>query len=178
MLWWVFLDVRLNHLYIQPIPKRVPIPKIDRGGILMKKQAVSVRLKVIFVFCLLITLVIGGCKTNPSAVPKNSVEPVYSVVSPLGDSTVKMITMAPRLNTLAGKTVCMVWNHAFKADITLPAIAESLKNKYPDIKIVPYTEIDAAIRAAGRESASTEAATLQAVLKEKGCDAVISGNGG
>jgi hypothetical protein len=144
----------------------------------MKKQAVSVRLKVIFVFCLLITLVIGGCKTDPAAVPKTSVEPVYSVVSPLGDSTVKMITMVPRLNTLADKTVCMVWNHAFKADITLPAIGEALKNQYPDIRIVPYTEIDAAIRAAGGDISSPEAGTLQTVLKEKGCNAVISGNGG
>ncbi len=106
----------------------------------MKKQAVSGRLKVIFVLCLLITLVIGGSKTNPAAVPKNSVEAVYSVVSPLGDSPLKMITMVPRLSTLAAKTVCMVWNHAFKADITFPAIEESLKNQYTDIKIIPYME--------------------------------------
>ena len=160
-----------------------------------------------------------------AAVPKNSVEPVYSVVSPLGDPTVEMITMAPRLDTLAGKTVCLVWNQAFQADITLPAIAEALKEKYPGIQIIPYTEIDAAIQAAGRTGASprpstrrsrpgtpfggrrpipgrgvpptprgpapageapeadgdtsaAEAAILQAVLKEKGCEAIISGNGG
>ncbi len=114
-----------------------------------------------------------------TAVPKDPVEPVYSVVSPLGDSTVKRITMASRLDNLAGKTVCLVWNHAFKADVTLPAIAESLKSKYPEIKIVPYTEMDAAIRAAGRDdSSTTDAATLQAVLKEQDCEAVISGNGG
>jgi hypothetical protein len=114
---------------------------------------------------------------NPGA-PQNLVEPVYSVVSPLGNPVVKMITMAPRLDGLAGKTVCMVWNQAFKADITLPAIAELLKEKYPDIKIISYTDIDAAIQAASREDASAEADTLQAVLKEKGCDALISGNGG
>jgi len=113
-----------------------------------------------------------------AAVPHDPVEPVYSVVSPLGDSAVKTITMAPRLETLEGKTVCMMWNHAFKADITLPAIAESLRSKYPDIKIVPYTEIDAAIRAAGHDDTSTDAATLRTVLKEQGCDALISGNGG
>ncbi len=111
--------------------------------------------------------------------PNNSVEPVYSVVSPLGDPVVKMVTMALRLDTLNGKTVCLVWNEAFKADITLPAIGESLKEKYPDIKIVPYTEIEAAIQAAGRENPSAEeSAILRAVLKKKGCDALISGNGG
>ena len=109
----------------------------------------------------------------------NPVEPVYTVVSPLGDPVVKMITMASRLDTLDSKTVCMVWNHAFKADIALPAIGKSLKEKYLDIKIIPYTEIDAAIQAADREDPSAEEATiLRVVLKEKGCDALISGNGG
>ena len=117
----------------------------------------------------------GSCSLP---LPKNSGEPVYSVVSPLGDPTVKMITMAPRLDTLAGKTVCLVWNHTFKADITLPAIGEALKKKYPGIRIIPYTEIDAAVRAAGGERPWTEPAILQAVLKKKGCDVVISGNGG
>jgi hypothetical protein len=162
---------------------------------------------------------------KPAAGPRDAVEPVYTVVSPLGDPTVKMIPMAPRLNTLAGKKVCMVWNQAFQSHVTLPAIAESLKEKYPDIRIIPYTEIDAAIQAAGRKGAApqpsgrrprpgtpfggrrpipgrgvppgprgpapagdaseadgdasaAEAAVLQAVLKEKGCEAIISGNGG
>jgi hypothetical protein len=112
--------------------------------------------------------------------PKNPVEPVYSVVSPLGDPTVKVVAMAPRLDTLAGKTVGMVWNQAFNADITLPAIAEALKEKYPDIKIIPYTEMDAAMQAAGPdpEDPKAEMVALQAVLKAKGCDALISGNGG
>jgi len=88
-----------------------------------------------------------------------------------------MITMAPRLNTLAGKTVCLIWNHTFKSDITLPAIGEALKKKYPDIKIIPYTEMDAAVRAAGG-TGPWSPAIMQSVLKKKGCDAVISGNGG
>lgn len=112
--------------------------------------------------------------------PKDAVEPVYRVVSPLGEPTATTIAMAPRLDTLAGKTVGMVWNEAFNADITLPAIAEALKARYPDIKIIPYTEIDAAMQAAGPdpEDPRAEAIALQAVLKAKGCDALISGNGG
>ncbi len=119
-------------------------------------------------------------EANPTAeAPKTSVEPVYSVVSPLGDSTVTMIAMAPRLDTLAGKTVGMVWNHSFKADITLPAIAESLKSAYPDIKIVPYTEIEAAVETAmGLDNFLTEEEALQIVLEDLNLDALISGNGG
>jgi len=91
--------------------------------------------------------------------------------------------MAPRLDTLAGRTVCMVWNHAFQADVTLPAIEEALKQKYPGVKVIPYTEVDAAVRrAAGGEDPAgdpaAEGAALRAVLKEKRVDAMVSGNGG
>lgn len=116
--------------------------------------------------------------TKTRAVPTNPVEPLYSVVSPLGDSTVVKSAMAPRLNTLEGKTVGMVWNHSFKADITFPAIEASLKQQYPGIKIIPYTEFDAAIRAAGDKISSPQAKTIQTMLKKKYLDAVISGNGG
>lgn len=104
-----------------------------------------------------------------AAAPKSLAEPVYRVVSPLGEPTLKPITMAPRLDTLAGKTVGMVWNEAFNADITLPAIAEALKATYPDIKIIPYTEIGAALRAAGPdpEDPKAEMVALQAVLNER-----------
>src|SRR3954471_1592583 len=65
----------------------------------------------------------------------------YKIVSPVGESTAKPIAMASRLETLDGKTVCMVWNHAFKADVTHAAIAAELKKRHPGIKIVTYTEL-------------------------------------
>ncbi|MDQ3815410.1 MAG: hypothetical protein M3347_15945 [Armatimonadota bacterium] len=121
---------------------------------------------------------IKAVPTHAPKLPAEPVEPVYSVVSPLGNSTVKKSAMAPRLNTLEGKTVGMVWNHSFRADITFPAMEASLKQQYPGIKIIPYTEFDAAIRAAGDRISSPQAKTIQTMLKKKYCDAVISGNGG
>jgi hypothetical protein len=153
-------------------------------------QEVSAMQQKPLALAIFVTVMVGVCQCALAQVStqdanqtvrhaKAPVEPVYSVVSPLGHPVVKTITMVPRPDTLDGKTVCMVWNHSFQADITLPAIGESLKEKYPDIKIIPHTEIDAAIQAAGRENPSAEeAAILQAVLKEKGCVALISGNGG
>jgi hypothetical protein len=110
------------------------------------------------------------------AVPAAGKEATFAVVSPLGESTAKMITMAPRLDTLEGKTICMVWNGLFKGEVTLPIMAEWLKKKYPTAKVIPYTEMP-------KEGtwlpwpAKTEE-DLAAVFKEKGCQAVISGNGG
>jgi 4-amino-4-deoxy-L-arabinose transferase-like glycosyltransferase len=98
-------------------------------------------------------------------------DPVYSVISPLGETTVKMIQMAPRLDTLANKTVCMVSNSAFKVNITMPAIAKELQQNYPGLKIVPYTEMATAYSGADYDAKPAE-------YKSKGCNAVITGNGG
>ena len=130
-----------------------------------------------------ISLASGGFGTQaamsekPAAVQKKPDEPLYKVVSPVGEPTIKMITMVPRLNSLAGKTVCMVGNQ-FKASITHPIIGEALKKKYPDIKIVLNTESSAGGRAEPGRTPQTEFTALQAAFKEKGCNAVVSGNGG
>ena len=47
-------------------------------------------------------------------------EGVYKVVSPLGEPVTKMITMAPRLNTLEGKTIGEIWNGGFRGDESFP----------------------------------------------------------
>jgi hypothetical protein len=101
----------------------------------------------------------------------SSAEPVYSVVSPLGDVTVEMIEMGPRLNTLSNKTVCLVSNNAFKVNVTMPAIAKALQERYPGLKIVPYDDLP-------RAPNVDNMGAMPAAYKSKGCDAVISGNGG
>lgn len=105
------------------------------------------------------------------AQPQRPSEPVYSVISPVGENTVKLIEMAPRLDTLSNKTVCMVSNSAFKVNVTMPAIAKSLQANYPGLKIVPYTEMATAYSGANWEAKAGE-------FKTKGCDAVVTGNGG
>ena len=113
-----------------------------------------------------------------AAAAEPSAEPVYKVVSPVGAIAVKTTTMARRLDTLAGKTVCMVWNRSFKADVTLPAIAEALKKQYPGVKIVPYSAMPMAPLPERPGAPRKESEALQAAFKAKGCDAVIAGNGG
>jgi hypothetical protein len=100
-----------------------------------------------------------------------SAEPAYSVISPLGENTVPMVEMARRLDTLSNKTVCMVSNSSFKVNITMPAIAEALKKNYPGIKVIPYTEMSSAFSGSDWDA-------MPAEFKSKGCNAVISGNGG
>lgn len=100
-----------------------------------------------------------------------SEEPVYSVVSPLGEETVEMIEMAPRLETLSDKTVCMVSNRSFKVNVTMPAIAKALQQSYPGLEIVPSNSMPIAYSRARWDEMPGE-------FRSRGCDAVISGNGG
>ena len=102
------------------------------------------------------------------------------VVSPLGENvTDRTIPLAPRLDTLNGKTICEIWNGGFKADVMFPIIEKMLRKRYPDVKTVPFTEFPAVT--IDSLDPANKAHTLEAVraaLVAKGCDALITGNGG
>jgi len=110
--------------------------------------------------------------------PVAAKDEVYEVVSPLGEPVVKMITMAPRLNTLEGKTICEIWNGGFRGDESFPMIAEMLRERYPTVKMIPYTEFPlVTIASLHPEKKKKTLEDLRAKIREKGCDAAITGNG-
>ena len=92
---------------------------------------------------------------------------------------------APRLDTLKGKTICEAFRQtsmagtgtAWRASETFPVIRELLQKKVPGVKVIPYSDFPA-------EFASKEFPhwalpdKIGEILKSKGCDAVIVGNGG
>lgn len=101
-----------------------------------------------------------------------------SVISPIGAEAVEPKNLAKRLDTLNGKVVAEVWNEDFKGDIMFPMYREMLKERFPDVKIVPYTEIP---RASLKGTPSYQREVLDSIiaaLREKGADAIITGNGG
>lgn len=102
----------------------------------------------------------------------------HAVISPTGSEAVERKNLAKRLDTLNGKVVAEVWNEDFKGDIMFPMYRELLRERYPDVKIVPYTDIP---RASLKGTPSYQREVLGqiiAALREKGADAVIAGNGG
>ena len=100
-----------------------------------------------------------------------------AVVSPVGADAVKPSRAAQRLDGLEGKTICEIWNGVFKGDITFPIIRTLLKEKYPELKVIPYTEFPYAPISDNPTQQRQHAQQLAALAKEKGCDAVIFGNG-
>jgi hypothetical protein len=51
--------------------------------------------------CFTALILFAACSSTAAGASAPS-EPIYNVVSPIGESTVKMTSMAPRIDTLAG----------------------------------------------------------------------------
>ncbi len=75
---------------------------------------------------------------------------------------------ARRLANLSGKTICELSNFAWEYHRIFPKIRELLQRRFPDAKIVPYTEFP--------NIHGIKANVISQLLREKGCDGVIVGN--
>ena len=76
---------------------------------------------------------------------------------------------APRLANLSGKTICELSNGSWEHARTFPVIRKLLQQRYPDIKIIPYTEFPVG-------SAGIDVEDIGKMVQEKGGQAVIIGN--
>jgi hypothetical protein len=99
------------------------------------------------------------------------------VVSPLGLEAVQQAGAARRIGSLDGKTVGEFWNGVFKGDLTFPVIRRLLLRKYPTLRIIPFTEFPHVRGSDDPAQQREHAQRMAALAKEKGCAAVISGNG-
>ncbi len=79
--------------------------------------------------------------------------------------------LAPRLDSLDGKTVAQLWDYLFKGDEVFALLEEGLKKKFPRVKFVSWRDF-------GSTHGGDEKDALAALpqrFKELGVDAVISG---
>jgi len=79
--------------------------------------------------------------------------------------------LAPRLDTLEGKTIAQLWDELFKGDVVFELLEEGLKKRYPGVKFVSWRDF-------GSTHGGNERAALAALpekLRERGVDAVMSG---
>ena len=79
--------------------------------------------------------------------------------------------LAPRLDTLEGKTVAQLWDELFKGDVVFELLEEGLKKRYPGIKFVSWREFGSTHGGNEREAL----AALPQKLRDLGVDAVMSG---
>lgn len=104
---------------------------------------------------------------------------MYEVVSPLGDPVIESKWVPRHFDTLNGKTICQIWNGGFRGHVTLPIIRELLQKQYPGVKVIPYTEFPTTpLHVHTVEDMAKKLEAMRVALQEKGCDAVISAQGG
>ena len=101
----------------------------------------------------------------------------YDVLAPVGQSAVDMIEMAPRLESLDGKTIAIVGG-SFMASITHVELRKIILENYPTATVYVLNEIGSAGLYPGPRVHKPQVERFQQRLIEYGVDAVISGNGG
>ena len=97
----------------------------------------------------------------------------YEVFWPRAPRQMRTKLLAPRLDSLEGKTVAQLWDYLFKGDEVFALLEESLKARFPGVRFVSWREF-------GSTHGGEERAALAALpqrFKEFGVDAVISGMG-
>ena len=97
----------------------------------------------------------------------------YAVFWPRGRRHVRVQPLAPRLETLAGKTVACLWNYLFKGDAIFALLEERLAAEFPGVRFVNWLEF-------GNTHGSGERDVLAALPRrflELGVDAAISAMG-
>ena len=104
----------------------------------------------------------------------NSENATYDVVFPLGIQTSSQVKLAPRLDTLSGKTICELWDNVFRGDAVHKELEAHLSEQYPGIRFVSYDEFGNT-HGVGEEEVLT---SLPEKLRKNHCDAVISAIGG
>ncbi|MBI2906173.1 MAG: hypothetical protein HYX92_00810 [Chloroflexi bacterium] len=102
---------------------------------------------------------------------------MYEVLSPLGEPTVETVAAPHSLSDLNGKTICAVWNGGFRGQVAFPVILELLRKRYPDVRVIPYTEFPITNERGSTGDLLEKVDRAVALARQWGCDAMITGMG-
>ena len=64
----------------------------------------------------------------------------YEAYWPRGARQQRTRALAPRLDTLEGKTVAQLWDQLFKGDVVFEILEEGLRERFPGVKFVSWRE--------------------------------------
>lgn len=142
------------------VRETVQIPVPVRETVIVKETIPAVKETVVVEKLVLIP-------APTSQPPSSSVK--LELHSPLGGTQVTLLHPA-RLADLNGKTLCELSDDSWQAHRTFPALRAVLQKRYPNIRVIPYTEFPTGISEIDNDETAD--------LVEKKCQAVIVGNAG
>jgi len=102
----------------------------------------------------------------------------YRVISPEGLPRQATRGVTRHLDTLDGKTIGEVYNNHFKGELMFHTYRQLFKKKFPGVKVIPFSEFPTVFVGGDPETQKRTAKEIAALAKERGCDAIITGNGG
>jgi hypothetical protein len=79
---------------------------------------------------------------------------------------------------LSGKTIGEVYNNHFKGELMFKTYRRLFEARFPGIRIIPYDEFPIVYVGGDAASQKRVAKEIAALAKERGVDAIITGNGG
>jgi hypothetical protein len=82
------------------------------------------------------------------------------------------------LDGLEGKTIGEVYNNHFKGELMFRTYRRLFQERYPGITIIPFDQFPIVYVGGDAASQKKIAKEIAALAKERGCDALITGNGG
>jgi hypothetical protein len=100
------------------------------------------------------------------------------VISPEGLPLAGSKALSPHIDTLEGKTIGEVYNNHFNGELMFQTYRRLFKEKFAGVKVIPFTEFPRVFVGGDPVSQKKTAREIAALAKERGCDAIISGNGG
>ena len=109
---------------------------------------------------------------------ESSLKEINRVISPEGLPLSASKGLSRHIDTLEGKTIGEVYNNHFKGELMFQTYRRLFKEKFPGVKVIPFTEFPRVFVGGDPESQKKTARVIAALAKELGCDAIITGNGG
>lgn len=100
------------------------------------------------------------------------------VISPEGLRLRGTNSVSRHLDTLDGKTIGEVYNNHFKGELMFRTYRRLFREKFPGVKIIPYDEFPIVYVGGDPVSQKKTARDIAVLARERGCDALITGNGG
>ena len=100
------------------------------------------------------------------------------VISPEGLPLSATRNASRHIDTLDGKTIGEVYNNHFKGELMFHTYRRLFREKFAGVKIIPYDQFPIVYVGGDPASQKKIAREIAAIAREKGCDALITGNGG
>jgi hypothetical protein len=102
----------------------------------------------------------------------------WAVMSPEGLPLGATGAVSRPLGILEGKTIGEVYNNHFRGELMFQTYRRLFQERYPGIRIIPFDQFPIVYVGGDAASQKKVAREIAALAKEKGCDAIITGNGG